>query len=233
MLRWLYFTLATLSLAYGLAGWASHFLLPARTLYAVVCAAGIPAGIIATLIPWGRYVTRPLLFAVWPIGCTAFFFSALGTFDFSKAAYVDLLNYEFAFIWGGAAYAVIVFWPRKKKVFDEAARKHSGWQARASEASDSPHYFRNAMPVAPVAPGEPRLTTGGEIEPEEISRGVEKQRFGNEKEREGIERDIKPDTRPLEDEFAFADALIPEVEGGGWISLEEAMREATGETGEE
>ncbi len=115
--------------------------MPARTLYAVVFAAGIPAGIIATIIPWGRYITRPLLFSVWPIACTAAFFSSLGTFDFSKAAYVDLLNYEFAFVWGGAAYAVIVFWPRKKKVFEEAARKHSGWQARASEAPDNkePH----------------------------------------------------------------------------------------------
>ena len=142
MLRWLYFTLACTATAWGLAGWASHFLIPAHVLYVISLSAGIVFGLIVTLIPWGRSLGKIALFALWPLGVTTIFFNTTGTFDFADVSYVGLLNFEFALTWGGILWAVIVFWPRKMPVF--APRKPGAipyWQIRPDEQFAEPAYF--------------------------------------------------------------------------------------------
>lgn len=215
MLKWLYFTLATVSLTYGLAGWASHFLMPARTLYAVTLGIGIPAGIIVTLIPWGRYAARPLLFALWPIAVTTVFFTSLGTFDFAEVAYVDLLNYEFALIWAGALYAVIVFYPRKRKVFDEGVRKHTGWQTPVGEMAASQTIPRDLDSDIEI-PGRETRDLPRHIGDDSY---YETDRHGKELSGKG-RRNVQ-------------DAILPFDSASGWITIEEAMKQAEEDNPEE
>src|SRR3990172_9719164 len=119
MLRFLYFTLASSATAWGLLGWASHFLMPARTLYPACVVVGVLGGLIGALALSKRNQVRLFLLAFWPIGVVTIFFAVVGMFDFSELSFAELLNFEFAFMWCGALWAFIVLKPRRSTVFDE------------------------------------------------------------------------------------------------------------------
>jgi hypothetical protein len=102
-----------------LLGWASHFLMPARMLYSASITLGVVGGLVLAFALSERNQSRLFLLAIWPIGVVTVFFSAVGTFNFSEMSFAELLNFEFAFMWGGAVWALLVLKPRRSTVFDE------------------------------------------------------------------------------------------------------------------
>ncbi len=140
MLRFLYFTIACTALAWGLCGWASHFLMPAPTSYKISLVVGVIGGLIVTLYPWGRNLTRVFLLAIWPIIVVTTFFSLTGTFNFSDVSFAELLNLEFSLLWLGAIWATIVLRRRKTISFNNAHPTTKGWQKAHSHVISHPTY---------------------------------------------------------------------------------------------
>jgi hypothetical protein len=130
MLKFLYFSIACSALTWGLCGWASHFLMPVPTLYKTSLIIGIIGGLIITVYPWGRNLTRVFLLAFWPTLVATIFFTINGTFNFSDVSFAELLNFEFSLTWCGAVWVLLVLHKRKSRVFDTLPATTRAWQKK-------------------------------------------------------------------------------------------------------
>ncbi len=141
MLRWLYFTLVALSISWGLLGAATRYLIQPGALLTSTLALGIPIGLFLTLFPWRKLTFRVFLFGIWPLGVATAFFSLSGTFNFLEVRYVEIFNFEFALLWGGALWALIVFTAGRRKVFEKVRAPGHSWQRPLDEKELAPAYF--------------------------------------------------------------------------------------------
>lgn len=119
-------------------------MLAERTLYVFTVSAGALFGLILFLLSLGRLYGKLAIFGLYPLAVCAMFFCTAGTFDYGRISIASLLDFEFAFMWGGFLWTLIIIAVRPKPVFRRVRRRKSaGWQ-RPMEATPAQARYRIA-----------------------------------------------------------------------------------------